>query len=119
MTIRELQNQLLELKRSSVSNSVAVALSSFQQELTKLPLVFDRYRALAGHFSGFGLGTKGSREPNVLAEFSVSATLSSAICILLKLVGDKEDVEVAKAILKSLQQSAPLWPHVPPPMQAP
>ena len=48
MTVRELQNQLLELKRSSASNSVAVALMSLQQELARPPPVFDPYRALAG-----------------------------------------------------------------------
>ena len=48
MTIRELQNQLLELKRSSASNPVAVALMSLQQELARPPPVFDPYRALSG-----------------------------------------------------------------------
>ena len=48
MTIRELQNQLLELKRSSASNSVTAALLSLQQELAKPLPVFDPYRALAG-----------------------------------------------------------------------
>lgn len=41
MTVRELQNQLLELKRTSASNSVAAALA-------KPPPVFDPYKALAG-----------------------------------------------------------------------
>ncbi|CAH3163317.1 unnamed protein product, partial [Porites lobata] len=48
MTVRELQNELLELKRSSASNTVAAALLSLQQELAKPPPVFDPYRALAG-----------------------------------------------------------------------
>jgi len=48
MTVRELQNQLLELKRTSASNSVAAALLSLQQELAKPPPVFDPYKALAG-----------------------------------------------------------------------
>ena len=41
MTIRELQNQLLELKSSSASNSVVVALMSLQQELAPPLPVFD------------------------------------------------------------------------------
>ena len=48
MTVRELQNELLELKRSSASNTVAAALLSLQQELAKPPPGFDPYRALAG-----------------------------------------------------------------------
>ena len=48
MTIRELQNQLLELKRSSASNSVAAAVLSLQQEIAKPSPVFDPYRALEG-----------------------------------------------------------------------
>jgi len=35
--------------------------------------------------------------------------------ILLKLVEDKEDIEVAKAIQKSLRPSASFWPDVAPP----
>lgn len=41
MTVRELQNQLMELKRTSASNSVGAALLSLQQELAKPPPVFD------------------------------------------------------------------------------
>ena len=41
MTVRELQNQPLELKRTSVSNSVGAALLSLQQELAKPPPVFE------------------------------------------------------------------------------
>ena len=37
MTVRELQNQLMELKRTSASNSVGAALLSLQQELAKPP----------------------------------------------------------------------------------
>ena len=48
MTVRELQNQLMELKRTSASNSVGAALLSLQQELAKPPPVFDPYKALAG-----------------------------------------------------------------------
>ena len=48
MTIRELQNQLLELKRTSTSNSVGTALFALQQELAKPTSVFDPYKALAG-----------------------------------------------------------------------
>ena len=48
MTIRELQNQLLELKRTSGSNSITAALFSLQQELAKPPPVFEPYKALAG-----------------------------------------------------------------------
>ena len=48
MTVRELQNQLLELKRTSASNSVGTALFSLQQELAKPAPVFDPYKALAG-----------------------------------------------------------------------
>ena len=48
MTIRELQNQLLELKRTSTSNSVGTALFALQQELAKPTPVFDPYKALAG-----------------------------------------------------------------------
>ena len=80
MTVRELQNELLELKRSSASNTVAAALLSLQQELAKPPPVFDPYRALAGLESLVPLlGTKRMQEPNGLAQFSVSAALSSAI----------------------------------------
>ena len=43
MTVRELQNQLLELKRNSASDSVAAALLSLQQELSKLRPLFDPY----------------------------------------------------------------------------
>ena len=48
MTVRELQNQLLELKRNSASDSVVAALLSLQQELSKPRPLFDPYKALAG-----------------------------------------------------------------------
>jgi len=80
MTVRELQNQLLELKRSSASNSVAVALMSLQQELVRPPPVFDPYRALAGLESLVDLARdKVDEKPNVLAQVSASAVLSSPI----------------------------------------
>ena len=48
MTVRELQNELMELKRTSASNSIGAALLSLQQELAEPPLVFDPYKALTG-----------------------------------------------------------------------
>ena len=122
MTIRELQNQLLELKRSSASNSVVVALMSLQQELAPPPPVFDPYRALAGLESLVDLARDKADEKTKC--FSISLCQCCLLLanphfqsILLKLVGDKEGVEVAKAFQKSLHPSASLWPHVPPPKQ--
>ena len=122
MTVRELQNQLLELKRSSASNSVAVALMSLQQELVRPRPVFDPYRALAGLESLVDLArNKGDEKTKCFSTslcqcrpFLANPHLQS---ILLKLVGDNESVEVAKAIQKSLHPSASLWPHVPSPKQ--
>jgi len=45
VTVKELQGHLKKLKRTSASNSVAVALMSFQQEFATPPPVFDPYRA--------------------------------------------------------------------------
>ena len=39
MTVKELQGHLKKLKRTSASNSVAVALMSLQQEFSKPPPV--------------------------------------------------------------------------------
>ena len=55
-------------------------------------------------------------EPSASVQFSDNAVSSSAThsskSILLKLVGDKEDIEVVKAIQKSLRPSASFWPDV-------
>ena len=122
MTIRELQNQLLELKRSSASNSVVVALMSLQQELARPPPVFDPYRALAGLESLVDLARDKADEKT--KGFSTSLCQCRPLLtnphfqsILLKLVGDKEGIEVAKAFQKSLRPLALLWPHVPLPKQ--
>ena len=122
MTARELQNQLLELKKSSASNPVAVALMSLQQELIRPPPVFDPYRALAGLESLVDLAWDKADEKTKC--FSTSLCQCRPLLanphfqsILLKLVGDKEGIEVAKAIQKSLCPSASLWPYVPPPKQ--
>ena len=82
MTISELQNQLLELKRSSASNSVAVALMSLQQELARPPPVFDPYRALAGLESLVDLAQDKADEKTkrFSTQVSASAVLSSPIC---------------------------------------
>ena len=122
MTVRELQKQLLELKRSSASNSVAAALMSLQQELAKPPPVFDHFRALAGLDSLVDLArdkanARTKRFSTILRQCRPLLRNPHFQRILLKLVGDKEDVEVAKAIQKSLRPSAKLWPHVPPPTQ--
>ena len=120
MTFRELQNQLLELKRSYASNSVAAALMSLQQELAKPPPVFDPYRALAGLESLVNLArdkadARTKRFNTILHQCRPLLGNLHFQSIPLRLVGDKEDVEVAKAIQKSLRPSASLWPHVPTP----
>ena len=59
MIVRELQNQLLELKRTYASNSVGAALFlSSNKSLLSLPRCFDPYKALAGleSVSRFGTG---------------------------------------------------------------
>ena len=123
MTVRELQNELLELKRSSASNTVAAALLSLQQELAKPPPVFDPYRALAGLKSLVDLArdkadARTKRFSTILRQCRPLLGNPHFQGILLKLVGDKEDIEVGKAIQKSLRPSASLWPHVPPPTQS-
>ena len=114
MTVRELQNELLELKRSSASNSVAAALLSLQQELSKPPPVFDPYRALAGLESLVDLArdkadVRAKRFSTILRHCRPLLGNPHFQSILLKLVGDKEDIEVAKAIQKSLRPSASLY----------
>ena len=123
MTVRELQNELLELKRSSASNTVAAALLSLQQELAKPPPVFDPYRALAGLESLVDLArdkadARTKRLNTILRQCRPLLGNLHFQGILLKLVRDKEDIEVAKAIQKSLRPSASLWSHVPPPTQS-
>ena len=103
MTVRELQNELLELKRSSASNTVAAALLSLQQELAKPPPVFDHYRALAGLESLVDLArdkadARTKRFSTILRQCRPLLGNPHLQSILLKLVGDKEDIEVAKAI---------------------
>ena len=117
MTIRELQNQLLELKRTSASNSVGTALFSLQQELAKPTPVFDPYKALAGLESLVDLARDNAdprtkRFGTILRQCRPLLGKSQFQSILLKLVGDKEDVEVAKAIQKSLRPSAPWGPSI-------
>ena len=116
MTVRELQNQLLEFKRTSASNSVGAALFSLQQELAKPPPVFDPYKALTGLESLVDLardnadaGTK--RFSTILRQCRPLLGKPQFQSILLKLVGDK-DVEVAKAIQKSLHPSASWGPSM-------
>ena len=123
MTVRELQNELLELKRSSASNSVATALFSLQQELAKPPPVFDPYRALAGLESLVDLArdkadARTKRFSAILRQCRPLLGNPHFQSILLELVGDKEDIEVAKAIQKSLRPTASLWPNVLPPTQS-
>ena len=122
MTVRELQNQLMELKRTSAFNSVGAALLSLQQELAKPPPVFDPYKALAGLESLVDLArdnadTRTKRLSTILRQCRPLLGKPQFQSILLKLVGDKEDVEVAKAIQKSLRPSAswgPMMPSRPP-----
>ena len=110
MTVRELQNQLLELKRNSASGSVAAALLSLQQELSKPRPVFDPYKAVTGLETLVDL----ARDKADARTMHFSTILHQCRpllgnlqfqSILLKLVGDKEDIEVAKAIQKSLRPS--------------
>ena len=131
MTIRELQNQLMELKKTSASNSVAAALMSLQQELTKPKQVFDPYKALAGLESLVDLArdqadARTHRFSTILRQCRPLMGNAQFQSILLKLVGNKEDVEVAKAIQKSLRQTAPPsrpwgrpWADAAPPPRAP
>ena len=118
MTVRELQNELLELKRSSASNSVSAALFPLQQELAKPPPVFDPYKALAGLESRDKADARTKRFSAILRQCRPLLGNPHFQSILLKLVGDKEDIEVAKAIQKSLRPTASLWPNVPPPTQS-
>ena len=118
MTVRELQNQLMELKRTSASNSVGAALLSLQQELAKPPPVFDPYKALAGLESLVDLArdnadTRTKRLSTILRQCRPLLGKPQFQSILLKLVRDKEDVEVAKAIQKSLRPSASWGPSMP------
>ncbi|XP_044177159.1 uncharacterized protein LOC122959728 [Acropora millepora] len=117
MTIRELQNQLLELKRTSASNSVGTALFSLQQELAKPTPVFDPYKALAGLEALVDLArdnadARAKRFSTILRQCRPLLGKPQFQSILLKLVGDKEDVEVAKAIQKSLRPSEPWGPSI-------
>ena len=117
MTIRELQNQLLELKRTSASNSVGTALFSLQQELAKPTPVFDPYKALAGLEALVDLArdnadARAKRFSTILRQCRPLLGKPQFQSILLKLVGDKEDVEVAKAIQKSLRPSEPSGPSI-------
>ena len=112
MTVKELQHQLKELKRTSTSHSVTVAIMSLQQELTKPPAVFDPYRALARlrllvDLHQDNADTKTTRFSTILY---LPLRNSQFQNILLKLMGDK-DVEIAKAIHKSLRSSTSPWPY--------
>ena len=117
MTVRELQNQLLELKRTSASNSVGDALFSLQQELAKPPPVFDPYKAVAGLESLVDLprdnaDTRTKRFSTILRQCRPLLGKPQFQNILLKLVGDTQDVQVAKAIQKSLHPSASWGPSM-------
>ena len=120
MTVRELQNQLLELKRNSASGSVAAVLLSLQKELSKLSPVFDPYKALVGLETLVDLArdkadARTKRFSTILRQCRPLLGNLQFQSILLKLVGDKEDIEVAKARQKSLRPSASFWPDVAPP----
>ena len=117
MTVRELQNQLLEVKRTSASNSVGAARFTLQQELAKPPPVFDPYKALAGLESLVDLArdnadARTKRFSTILRQCRPLLGKPQFQSTLLKLVGDKEDVEVAKAIQKSLRPSASWGPSM-------
>ena len=90
---------------------------SLLQPLAKPPPVFDPYRALAGLESlvDFARDKADARTKcfsTILRQCRLLLGNLHFQSVLLKLVGDKEDVEVAKAIQKSLRPSASLWPHV-------
>ena len=113
MTIRELQSQLLELKRTSATNSVGAALFS----LAKPPPVFDPYKALTGLESLVDLARDNADARTncfsiILHQCRPLLGKLQFQSILLKLVGDKEDVKVAKAIQKSLRPSASWGPSM-------
>ena len=110
MSVRELQNPLLELKRSSAYNSVGADLLSLQQELAKPPPVFDPYNTLVGLESLVDLARgKADARTNsfstILRQCRPLLGKPQFQSILLKLDGDK-DVDVAKAIQKSLRPSS-------------
>jgi len=56
MTVREIQNQLLELKKMSISNSVADSLLFHQQELAKPGVPPLQSPRKIGVLSRFGTG---------------------------------------------------------------
>ena len=91
-----------------------------RQELSKPRPVFDPYKALAGLESLVDLArdkadARTKHFSTILRQCRLLLGNPQFQSTLLKLVVDKEDVEVAKAIQKSLRPSASFWPDVAPP----
>ena len=79
--------------------------------------MFDPYKAVAGleslvDLAGDNADPRTKRFGTILRQCRPLLGKSQFQSILLKLVGDKEDVEVAKAIQKSLRPSAPWGPSI-------
>ena len=115
MTFHELHNQLLELKRTSMAKSMAAALLSLQQELAKPSPVFEPYKALVGleslvDLARYKADARTKRFSTILRQCCPLLGKPHFQSVLLNLVGDKEDVEVAKTIQKYLRPSASRWP---------
>ena len=99
---------------------MAAAPLSLQQELAKPPPTFDPYKALAGLESLVDLAlnkadARTKRFSTILRQCRPLLGNSQFQSVLLKLVGDNEDVEVAKAIQKYLRPSTSCWPNFAPP----
>ena len=90
---------------------------SLQQELAKPTPVFDPYKALAGlealaDLARDNADARTKRLSTILRQCRPLLGKPQFQSILLKLVGDKEDVEVAKAIQKSMRLSEPWGPSI-------
>ena len=96
--VSELQNQLLELKERPRSIPLRLLFCLFNKSQLSLLAVFDHYKALPGLESLVGLArdnahARTKRFSTILRQCRPLLGKSQFQSILLKLVGDKEDVE--------------------------
>jgi len=107
-TLTSLRTELDQLKTATATRSVDAALIQVQEEITKPAAIFDPYVGIAKLEQLVDIARE-QRDPKarrynaVLKQCRPLIQAPQLQAILVKLVGNKEDVEVAKEIQKSIR----------------
>lgn len=113
MNVADLKRQLDDFKVAHDASIVEAALALLRQHLSKPAVLFDSYTAMAALEELVDIAR--DKGDDRAGRFNVVLKQSRALAggpalqgILLKLVGNKDEVEVAKEIQKALRQRSPL-----------